>query len=173
MRTQPHWIRIWRPALALLLPIVLAACAPPPLYKSSGASSVNATPQQVATAPTNFGHLEVVWGGRVIAVRNFAHHTEIRILAYPLDSSQRPRLRQPATGRFIASMPGFVEPLNYPGGSLVTVRGTLDGTRQGKVGKASYTFVLVRASALHYWTPAEMRQGHPAIGFGVGVGAGG
>ena len=108
----------------LALSAAVAACAPAPLYKT-GPSSVTATPQQVATAPANFGNLQVVWGGSVIAVRNLADHSEIEILAYPLDSSQRPRLKQPATGRFIALMPGFVEPMDYPPGSLVTLRGTL------------------------------------------------
>jgi outer membrane lipoprotein len=151
------------------LAAVIAACAPAPLYKT-GASSVNATPQQVATSPANFRNLEVVWGGSVISVHNLADHSEIEILAYPLDSSQRPRLQQPAAGRFIAIVPGFTEPMNFPLGSLVTLRGTLEGARTGEVGQAPYTFALVRSQAMHRWTPEEMRKGHPNISFGVGVG---
>jgi outer membrane lipoprotein len=155
--------------LALTLPAALAACAPAPLYKAAS-SGVNATPQQVATAPANFRNLQVVWGGSVIAVHNLADSSEIEILAYPLDSSQRPRLKEPATGRFIAVMPGFVEPMDYPPGSLVTLHGTLDGSRSGEVGQAGYTYALVRGDAMHRWTPEEMRQGHPNISIGVGVG---
>jgi outer membrane lipoprotein len=155
--------------LALALPAAIAACAPAPIYKT-GPSSVNATPQQVATSPANFRNLQVVWGGSVISVHNLADHSEIEILAYPLDSSQRPRLKEPATGRFIAVMPGFVEPMNYPPGALVTVSGTLDGARNGEVGQAGYTFALVNGEAMHRWTPEEMRQGHPNVSIGVGVG---
>lgn len=154
---------------AAVLAAMIAACAPAPIYKT-GPSGVNATPEQVATSPANFRNLQVVWGGSVIAVRNLADHSEIEILAYPLDSSQRPRLDQPATGRFIAIAPGFVEPMNYPLGSLVTLRGTLDGARNGEVGQADYTFALVHSEAMHRWTPEEMRQGHPNISIGVGVG---
>jgi outer membrane lipoprotein len=32
--------------------------------------------------------------------------------------------------------------------------------------------VFVRNNELHRWTPEEMRQGHPNISFGVGVGVG-
>ena len=155
--------------LVLALPIAIVACAPAPLYKTAP-SSVNATPQQVATSPANFHDLQVVWGGSVISVHNLADHSEVEILAYPLDASQRPRLKQPAIGRFIAIVPGFVEPMNYPPGSLVTLRGTLDGARSGEVGQADYTFALVHSEAMHRWTPDEMRQGHPNISIGVGVG---
>jgi outer membrane lipoprotein len=161
---------IIRLLLAASLAAAIAACAPAPIYKTGGPSSVVATPQQVATSPGNFHNLEVVWGGQVISVQNFADHSEIEILAYPLDSSQRPRLKQPAIGRFIAVVPGFVEPMNYPAGSLVTLRGTLDGARSGEVGQASYTFALVHSNAMHRWTPDEMRQGHPNVSIGVGVG---
>jgi outer membrane lipoprotein len=155
--------------LALVLPVAIAACAPAPLYKAAP-SSVNATPQQVATAPANFHNLQVVWGGSVISVHNLADHSEIEVLSYPLDASQRPRLKEPATGRFIAITPGFVEPMDYPPGSLVTLHGTLDGARSGEVGQAGYTYALVHSDAMHRWTPDEMRQGHPNISIGVGVG---
>lgn len=164
--TCPSVVR-FLPALGLCA--VLAACAPAPIYKP-GPSSVAATPQQVATSPQNFRGLQVVWGGSVVSVHNFPDHSEIEILAYPLDSSQRPLLQQPAIGRFIATVPGFVEPMNYPPGALVTLRGTLDGARSGQVGDANYTFALVHSDAMHRWTAEEMRQGHPNISIGVGVG---
>lgn len=161
----------FRTLLVLTLPAAIAACAPAPIYKT-GPASVDATPQQVATSPANFRNLQVVWGGSVISVRNLADHSEIEMLAYPLDSSQRPRMKEAAVGRFIVVMPGFVEPMDYPPGALVTVNGTLAGTRNGEVGHAGYTFALVHGQAMHRWTPEEMRQGHPNIGFGVGVGVG-
>lgn len=160
---------VLRLLFAVSLPVAIAACAPAPIYKTAP-SSVAATPQQVATSPGNFRNMQVVWGGQVISVHNFADHSEIEILAYPLDASQRPRLKEAATGRFIAIVPGFVEPINYPAGSLITLRGTLDGARSGDVGRADYTFALMHSNAMHRWTPDEMRQGHPNISIGVGVG---
>ncbi len=157
--------------LALALSVAIAACAPAPIYKTAP-SSANVTPRQVATSPGNFRNLLDVRGGSVISVHNLADRSEIEILAYPLDSSQRPRLKQPATGRFIAIAPGFVEPMDYPPGSLVTLHGTLDGSRSGEVGQAGYTYALVNSDAMHRWTPEEMRQGHPNVSFGVGVGVG-
>lgn len=159
----------FRLLLALTLSAAIAACAPAPIYKT-GPSSVTATPQQVASSPQNFQNLQVVWGGSVVSVHNFPDHSEIEVLAYPLDSSQRPRTQQPATGRFVAIVPGFVEPMNYPPGALVTLSGTLDGARAGTVGQADYRFALVHSEAMHRWTADEMRQGHPNVSIGVGVG---
>ena len=149
----------------------LAACAPPPIYKAD-ASAATVTPQQVAAAPNAYPHAQVIWGGTIIGVNNLADRTDIEILAYPLDSSQRPRLKSEATGRFIAELPGFVEPMNYPDGAPVTVRGQITGTQAGLVDRAAYTYpmVSVRNGDLHLWTPQEMDQGHPHFSFGVGVG---
>jgi outer membrane lipoprotein len=148
---------------------LLAACAPPPIYKPD-ASVIAATPAQVAAAPDRFRNAQAIWGGRVVAVRNFPDHSEIELLDYPLDSSQRPRVKETAGGRFIALMPGYVESMDYPEGTLMTLRGTLDGVRAGKVGDADYTFPLVTVAQSHRWTPQEMDQGHPHVSFGVGVG---
>jgi outer membrane lipoprotein len=149
--------------------LLLTACAPPPIYKPD-ASVIAAVPAQVAATPERYPNAQVIWGGRVVGVRNFADHSEIEMLDYPLDSSQRPRLKEPAAGRFIALMPGYVESMDYPEGTLMTLRGTLEGIRTGKVGDADYVFPLVRVAQSHRWTPQEMEQGHPHFSFGVGVG---
>lgn len=154
-------------ALALLV----AACAPAPLYKVPRASAAM-TPAQALSEADSVRGQQVVWGGTVVSVRNLPDSTVVQVLAYPLDSSQRPRLKQPPTGRFLVEVPGFVEPLNYPTGAAVTLEGTLAGTRRDLVGKADYDFPVVKSSALHRWTPEEMRQGHPNFSFGVGVGTG-
>ncbi|HEX7747886.1 MAG TPA: Slp family lipoprotein [Bordetella sp.] len=167
MRHAAVATRILLPALLL----GLAACAPAPIYKAAP-GTVAATPMQVAQAPEQYAQGQVIWGGRVVGVRNLPDHSEIEILAYPLDSSQRPKFGAGGSGRFIALLPGYAEPMNYPAGAPITVDGQLAGSRAGKVGEADYVFPLVRAAQSHVWTADEMRSGHPNIGFGVGVGVG-
>lgn len=156
-------------AFVILLVSVLAGCAPAPIYPAD-ASIVVATPQQVSAMPDRYRNAQVIWGGRIVAVRNFPDHSEIEMLGLPLDSSQRPRLDQPAGGRFIAIMPGFVEPMDYPPGALMTLRGHIDSARAGKVGEADYMYPLVYVDNTHRWTPEEMQSRKPNISFGVGVG---
>lgn len=160
-------IRLAVPAALLSL----AACAPAPIYKSTGAL-VTATPSQVAQTPERFSNNEIIWGGRIVQVKVFSDHSEVELLAYPLDSSQRPKVSDLGDGRFIAVMPGYVEPLNYPSGAMMTVQGTLNGSRAGKVGEANYVFPLVRVSQSHVWTAEEMNKGRNNVRFGLGVGVG-
>jgi outer membrane lipoprotein len=164
---RPSIVRLAVPAAVLTL--ALSACAPAPIYKATP-STVAVPPAQVARQPERYGTADVIWGGRIVQVKNYADHSEVEVLAYPLDSSQRPKADDTGSGRFIAAMPGYVESLDFPAGGLITVSGRLNGTRTGNVGQASYTFPLVSVNQSHVWTAKEMQGGHPNINFGVGVG---
>lgn len=167
MRHAAVATRILLPALLL----GLAACAPAPIYKVAP-GTLSATPVQVAQAPEQYVRGQVIWGGRVVGVKNLPDHSEIEVLAFPLDSSQRPRFGAGGNGRFIALVPGYAEPMNYPSGAPITVDGQLAGSRSGKVGEADYVFPLVQTAQSHVWTAEEMRSGHPNVSFGLGVGVG-
>jgi outer membrane lipoprotein len=149
--------------------LALAACAPAPIYKT-GPNNATVPPQQVAQTPERYANADVVWGGRIVNVRNLSDHSEVEVLAYPLDSSQRPKANDVGNGRFVATMPGYVESLDYPNGGLITVSGKLAGTRAGRVGDAAYVFPMVTVNGAHVWTQAEMSGGHPNVSFGLGVG---
>ncbi|KRE89370.1 hypothetical protein ASG87_03250 [Frateuria sp. Soil773] len=157
--------------LAPLALLALAACAPAPIYQPA-AGTVAAAPFEVARSPERFAGQPVIWGGRIVQVKNLADHSEVELLAYPLDSSQRPKANDSGNGRFIAVMSGYVEPLDYPPGAMMTVNGRLDGSRAGKVGQADYVFPLVGVAQSHVWTAAEMNKGRNNVNFGVGVGVG-
>ena len=169
MRIRPAFLltRFAMPVAALLL----AACAPAPIYKTS-TGALTAAPFQVAQSPEKYSNSEVVWGGRIVQVKVFAEHSEIELLAYPLDSSQRPKANDSGSGRFIAVMAGYAEPLDYPTGALMTVDGKLNGSRAGKVGEADYVFPLVTVAQSHVWTAEEMKKGRSNVRFGLGLGVG-
>ena len=164
-----------RPALLLsrfAMPVavlLLAACAPAPIYKTS-TGALTAAPFQVAQSPEKYNNSEVVWGARIVQVKVFAEYSEIELLAYPLDSSQRPKANDSGSGRFIAVMAGYAEPLDYPTGALMTVDGKLNGSRAGKVGEADYVFPLVTVAQSHVWTAEEMKKGRSNVRFGLGLG---
>ncbi|RDI98326.1 hypothetical protein DVT68_12815 [Dyella solisilvae] len=161
-----------RPLLGLVPAalLLLAACAPAPIYKPS-AMTVAAAPNMVAQDPQHYANADVIWGGRVVEVHNFPDHSEVEILAYPLDSSQRPKVDgHGGWGRFIAVTPGYVESFDMPAGTLITLSGRIVGSRNGNVGQANYVFPTVSVSQSHVWTAAEMESGHSNVSFGIGVG---
>jgi outer membrane lipoprotein len=152
--------------------LALAACAPAPIYKASP-NTVATAPNMVAQAPERYANADVIWGGRIVAVRNLADRSEIEIVGYPLDSSQRPKTDgNGGWGRFVAVMPGYVESFDYPTDALITLAGRITGSRGGNVGQANYVFPLVSVAQSHVWTAAEMQSGKSNVSFGVGVGVG-
>jgi hypothetical protein len=65
MRQRPVSLMFQLALSATLL--LLAACAPAPIYKNT-AGVVIAAPSQVAQAPENFSNSRVIWGGRIVHV---------------------------------------------------------------------------------------------------------
>jgi outer membrane lipoprotein len=147
----------------------LAACVSAPVFKD--APKASPTPAAVAVEPERYHGAEVVWGGKILDLRNRADTTEVQVIAYPMDADQRPDQSAPTEGRFIIVLPGFVEPMDFPPGRFLSVRGHLDGTRVGQVEERDYVYPLLQRDALHLWPvnfPNE--RGRVSFGFGLGVG---
>jgi outer membrane lipoprotein len=103
----------------------------------------------------------------IIDVVNHADRTEIELLAYPLDHRQRPRLELPSQGRFIAVMPGFADPLRYPQGRFMTLRGRFAGPRDA-MASAPADLPRMRVQSEYLW-PRGFRQDGPQFRIGIGV----
>ena len=157
----------WRsvPAMALA---VLAGCATP-VFK--GAPPTATTPAEIAAAPERYHGLDVVWGGKIVDVRNLADSTEVQIVAYPLDASQRPDPKASTLGRFIVALPGYVEPFDFPAGRFVTLRGQVAGSRTLPVDEHDLTLPVVADATVHLWPP-NFPYEEPRVHFSFGVGVG-
>jgi outer membrane lipoprotein len=129
------------------------------------------SPAEVALQPARHHGTDVVWGGKILDVRNLADETEIQVVAYPLDRAQRPQQSAPTQGRFILVLPGFVEPLDFPPGRFLTVRGRIDGSRVRRIGDADREYPVLRRDALHLW-PVNFPRERSRVSFGVGIGVG-
>jgi len=160
-----------KPALpVLLLALLLGACATGPTFNTAGVDPV-LTPQSVADSPQAAIGRSVQWGGTILGVTNLQNRTQIEVLGYPLGSNARPQTDGTATGRFILEQSGFLDPATYAKGRLISAVGTVNGTRPGKVGEASYDFPLVEARQMYLWPESRGYEGS-GVTFGVGVGAG-
>jgi len=148
-----------------LLAGVFGECTGGPRVDPEGADAV-LTPPAVRAAPSAArGHV-VLWGGAVISVTPQQRATRIEVLGYPLDSSQRPQARAVPQGRFWVVQPGYLEPLDFIPGRLITVRGEISGVVQGRVGTTNYLYPVVVPSRIYRWPVADTR---PRVHFGIGV----
>ena len=163
----------WIPFLSTLLILLLASgCAP--LAPRETGSATAPTPRQVAALGIPDGVRDVRWGGSIIGIKNMRHNTEIEIVSYPISSQGEPDTGEAPQGRFIAVQAGYLEPLNYAPGRRVTVQGTLEKTRLGRVGEADYLFPVVEISTIRLWPkPDTGNRLGPVFNFGFGVGSGG
>ena len=152
---------------AAVLTVTLAACAPPPVLKPVQPPQ-DLAPDMVAAAPALYRGAEILWGGRIVEVRNRADASEIVILAYPLDGSQRPRPKEPSQGRFIAVLEGYVESHDYPHDRFLTLTGKIDGSLEESVDEQPYVYTVVLAEGMHLW-PAGFEKSAPQVHFSIGV----
>lgn len=158
----------------LVFVLVLGAVA---CQRSAG---IRTAPDETAVQPRQvsetggFTGRPVAWGGNLIAIENLEDRTRLEVLAFPLDSDGVPDQGEPATGRFLAEYRGYLEPGDYAPGRLVTVRGTISRTREGKVGEAGYVFPVVESVEVRLWPPAGSAAGSsgwwpPQLHIGIGV----
>jgi outer membrane lipoprotein len=161
----------------LIATLTLPGCATTDCVGAIGNPSL--TPAQVAVTPGHKGELQR-WGGSVVEGVNLADRTELTIIGYPLDRCGVPRLSQPATGRFVAVVPGYLETGDYRPGRAVTATGQIGDTRAGQVGAAPYALPLLTNAKVKLWPVADgsgsgdwYGRMRPAISVGIGVGGGG
>jgi outer membrane lipoprotein len=153
-----------------LLPVfwflLLTACASGPQFPLQG---VNRDLQpKAAVAPPSLGQ-HVLWGGLIIATHNLADHTQLEVLAYPLDANQLPDTSAQPLGRFLANHKGYLEPADYASGRLVTLKGTVVAPREGKIEESQYTYPVVEVTAIYLWPPQEAQETGTQLHFGIGV----
>lgn len=163
-----------------LLGVALVGAA---LFSSLGCATTHCPPAVGARHPTPAQaaaidypvHAEglVQWGGVFVDARHHSDHTELEVLAYPLDSCGRPRVREAPVGRFLIVRPGYLETADLAPGRQVTATGHLLGSRDGQIGDAPYRFPLVESYQPHFWPEDRRRQSSVRPWVSIGIGSGG
>ncbi len=106
---------------------------------------------QLAAAATLADDTRVRWGGTIVAVDNRADESLVEILASELDSRGYPRDPRPGDLRFLARIPGFLDPLIYAPDRRFTVIGTLQGREVRSVGEHAMTLPVVAVEYHYLW----------------------
>lgn len=156
--------RLWMAGLLLTL---LAGCATSPVAQDSD-QVIDIGPAHVLEGRGSSGD-QVVWGGRIVAVRNLANQTEISVVSYPLDGADRPRTDAEPGVRFLIRQAGFLEPVKYARGRFLTALGTIGVTEQVTIDEYLMTQPVLHAERIHLW-PADMSRWTDRTRFSVGVG---
>lgn len=159
---------MYKRLLFLVLFGLLAGCTSTPEFDTSQVDR-SLTPQSVIAEPDISRGKVALWGGTILDIRNLKETTQLEVLAYPLNTYNKPLLDSKPLGRFIILSPGYLEPANFAQGRLLTVLGSVSDTQSGKVGESTYTYPVIRATQVHLWSQTDDRS-RTSFHFGVGIG---
>ncbi|WP_243976272.1 Slp family lipoprotein [Vibrio natriegens] len=140
--------------LVLLAAFGLSAC-------SSLPEELNATTEQVLTDYKTFAesqglvNSDVRLGGIIAKVDNFKDKTRVEIVNLPISEMGKPDISAEPAGRFAVYFDGYLEPVAFSKGRLVTVVGKSAGEEEGKIGEREYIFPLMKGQGYRLWTIEE------------------
>lgn len=156
--------------LVVLPLLLLGACASGPTFDTRQVDRT-LTPAVVTAEPQQAKGKQVLWGGIIRKTTNLAHSTRIEMQAYPLGYKEKPQRDAAPTGHFLLEKSGFLEPLVFADGRLLTVTGTVLRTETGWVGKSEETYPVIDAQELYLW-PVDSFHESTGLRFGGEIGAG-
>jgi outer membrane lipoprotein len=155
--------------LILLASVLLTACASTPEFDTTQVDR-SLTPQSVIAEQQISLNKIALWGGTVLDTKNLKDSTQIEVLAYPLNTYERPQLDKQPLGRFIILHQGYLEPATYSQGRLVTVKGLISDIQEGKVGESMYSYPVISSQQLHLWSKDSSSRNRTSFHIGVGIG---
>ncbi len=114
----------------------------------------------------------VLLGGSIIKTENVADKTNIFVLQRPLEFRNEPSSKDISKGRFIVTVPGFLDPEIYRPGRKITIAGAVMGKEVHPLDEIDYIYPIITKKELYLW-PLE---GYPddgskvRFGFGIHIG---
>lgn len=165
-RMKTRFIQFLVPAL-----VFLTACAQLPEFDNKGVNT-QLTPEKATQSPEKSIAQTIIWGGMILSIKNLKDSTQIEVLSYPLNDNQQPRPDDAPQGRFIVITPGYLESADYAPGRFISVRGSIQGIQNNRLGESSYSYPKVKSDKLYLWSK-NFQAEQPRIHFGFGVIIGG
>ena len=110
----------------------------------------------------------IMLGGRIIEAKTSPPLSELFVLQLALNASGLPDNSDQSGGRFMVQSKQLFDPAIYQKDMLLTVVGTLKGSKVLPIGGFKYAYPLVEPIEIKLW-PKGM-QTRPMIQFGIGVG---
>lgn len=107
--------------------------------------------QQAASNPQGNADKTVRWGGVIAQVENLPDATMLEVVHYDLRSYGRPIVSDQSVGRFRVYVDGFLDPMVFERGRIVTFAGSLIGVEEGAVGEHKYLFPTIKSNGYHLW----------------------
>jgi uncharacterized protein YcgL (UPF0745 family) len=119
----------------------LAGCAMNPPRGLEAMPPGAPSPAEVRADPSRHLGQQVRWGGEILGLDNLAGATEVEIFSRPLFNNAEPRPDGGEGVRFIARVPGFLDPAQYRVDKRMTVAGRVTEPVTRPVGEYPYLYL--------------------------------
>lgn len=150
LRSVPTTVAACWPCLYALCAVLVTGCASP--LPKGQVSDISIPELQSGSAEPGRA---VRWGGSIVSVQNKPDITIVEIVSRPLWKTGRPTRSDHSDGRFVAEIPGFVDPELLLDGSEISLVGTVQEVRPGLIGEATYQFPVMAVFQYKLWKPRK------------------
>lgn len=141
----------------IIAAVLLTGCATQVPAPISTIPAGNLSVAEAQSDPARFKGTAVRWGGMITRVENRPSQTWVEVVSHELQKNGEPLPESGSSGRFIASFAGFIDPMVYGTGRLLTIVGTVDDLTTRPIGEYNYTFPVVTVTTSHLW-PVEVEE---------------
>lgn len=142
---------LYRSILLIILLAVLAGCATvPDELEVDQNTSLISFDTVINSEDMPVGE-KARWGGKIVSVENKKDVSEIEVVFFPENRTGKPQTNLASSGRFKVVVNGFVDPLVFEQGRLITVVGEVGQTHSGIIGEQSYDYPTVNAVGYYMW----------------------
>ncbi|MEP1446996.1 MAG: Slp family lipoprotein [Paraglaciecola sp.] len=136
---------------ALLSAIFLAGCSTfPEKLQLDDTTQLVIYEDAASKAEESKGKM-IRWGGAIAKVENKPDSTVFEMVYYPLNGYGRPVSGEESMGRYRVHVNGFMDPMVYKVGRLMTFTAELNGVEKGLVGEHEYVFPTANAKSYYLW----------------------
>jgi outer membrane lipoprotein len=157
--------------IAMVISLLLPGCAPVISREVLREVDKDVSFEQLLKNPEAYRGRTLLLGGNIIEAQNLTDKTLIFVLQRSLGFRGRPAEGDVSKGRFIISVPGFLDPAIYRHGRKITIAGRVMGKEVRPLGEIEYTYPVIEKKELYLW-PEESPSSEPQFHIGVGVGVG-
>jgi outer membrane lipoprotein len=91
------------------------------------------------------------WGGMIAKVINLEGKSVLEVVHFDLSDGGKPKVNRESKGRFKVYVDGFVDPLVYQQGKLITALGHIGEAEAGQIGEYEYQFPTLSDANVYLW----------------------
>jgi outer membrane lipoprotein len=166
-RVKCLWPSVWIVTVAAL---AVAGCAAVISKESLKTVDQDIRFEQLLENPDAYRGKVLLLGGEIINTENVPNKTVIVVLQRSLGYNQKPDSEGESKGRFIVSIPGFLDPAIYRPRRKITVVGSVMGKQVRPLGELEYAYPVIEKKELYIWPVEGASATSPRFHIGIGIG---